>query len=112
MVFVKPVQRILDEEFAHVLSALAVEVHGGSPGSPMPRREVKRAEQRPVRAIGTKVVVDNVQQDREAKTMGRIDKPTEIIRGAICARGANRLTPSYPSSETRGNPRAASTPRR
>lgn len=95
VVLVKPMQRVLDEEFAHVLGALVVEVNGGSPRTAMLPREVQRAEKRPGGTIRTKVVIDDVQQDREVETMGRIHEPTEIGGPYVCE-GAKRLTPSYP----------------
>ena len=83
MILVDPVQGVLNEELAHLFGTFAIEVDGGSPWTVMPRREVKRAELRRVRAIGTEVIVDDVENHREAAPMRRIHKPAQIVRCAI-----------------------------
>ena len=86
VVLVHPVHRVLDDELAHRAGALAVQVDARSPRTLVPLREVVRAEDVEVRAVGTDVVVDHVQQDGQSDAVGRVDQAPQVVGRAVPAR--------------------------
>jgi hypothetical protein len=74
-----PVERVVDEEGAHVLRALAVEVDRRTPrGLVRGVEELGRIE-REVVALGPEVVVDHVEQHHQAALVRRHHEALEIV---------------------------------
>ncbi len=79
---VDPLQRVVDEEPAHVVAVRAVEVERRTPGRRVARGEV-RAVFAQVVSLGAEVVVDDVEKQGETALMTGIDKPLERARTAV-----------------------------
>ena len=72
--FLEPVQRVVDEEFAHRAARVAVEVDRRAPRRVvLGGEELRRVGVQPV-AVGTEVVVDDVEQHAEAARVRRVDE--------------------------------------
>ncbi len=76
-------QGILDKEIPHRLAMLAVQIQPGPPGGSMAFGKVIRAEGREIISIRTQVVVDDIEEDRQTGTMGRVHEPPKIIGPAV-----------------------------
>ena len=82
MVFLKPVQRVFEKVAPHLVAVGAIVVDRLSP-----RRAVTIGEIRTIGGqvipLGTEVVVDNIQRDRESARMNCIDQPLQASWSAI-----------------------------
>src|SRR5438874_2248957 len=98
-----PVKGVLDEEIAHRLAVRPIEVEGVSPGGAVLLRDVPGSVNAGVVAVGSKVVVDNVEKDREVQPMSGIDEAAQIVRRPVTAcRGEQTdavITPAALSGE-------------
>jgi len=78
--FVEPVERVLHEEIPHVARIIPVEVER-PPARARPRgSKVAFREQREDVARESEVIVDDVEHDRQAPAVRRIDERAQIIR--------------------------------
>ena len=82
----QPVERVVEDEATHQRGAGPVEVHGASPRVRVPVGQVVIAEVGDVRAFGAEVVVDRVENDRQAVAVCRIHERAEIVWSAVGAR--------------------------
>ena len=88
MEFLDPIFGVLDEEVAHRARIRAVEPDRVAPGGFMPAgEEIGRIERQKV-PLGTEVVVDDVEQDRDPLPVSRLDEGFEILRPAIACIGS------------------------
>ena len=83
VIFVDPVQGILDEELADQLALGTVEVDGGPPGSAMLSGKVIGTEEAEIAAIGSEMVVDDVEQHRHSQAVGDVDQGTQVVGAAV-----------------------------
>src|SRR5436190_16797203 len=79
---VDPLQRVVDEEPAHVVAARPVEIERESPRRFVAIGEV-RTELGEVVSFRTEVVVDHVEENRETALMTGIDESLERARTAV-----------------------------
>jgi hypothetical protein len=86
VVLVYPVQRILDEEGAHHVAVLAVEIDGGTPWGVVALGKIVGAERTQVGAVRSQMVVDNVEQHPQAEPVCAIDEPPQVVRPAVTPR--------------------------
>src|SRR6185312_4065154 len=66
MIFLQPVERVVDEKVAYRAAPRALEVHGRAPGSRVPSGEELRRVQMKEVALGPEVVVDHVEHHCDA----------------------------------------------
>jgi hypothetical protein len=85
VVLVQPVEGVLDEEVAYRGALVAVEVHRLAPGGAVPPRPVVRAEGAGVVAVGAEVVVDHVEQHRQAVAVGGVHQAAQVVGPAVAA---------------------------
>ena len=78
-----PVARVGDEELADVLGVRPVEVDRLAPLGLAAVREVVFGELAEVVAVRAEVVIDHVEDDGEADTVGLVDEAAQIIRLAV-----------------------------
>ena len=90
VVLVEPVQRVLDEERMDVFAPLAVQIDAAAPAI-IPVRQVLAAELERVVARRAEVVVDDIEQDREAEAVGLIDQSSQIVGPAVSPRGSKQV---------------------
>src|SRR5262245_58718744 len=83
VVLVHPVQCVLDEEPSHLAAPRSVEVDATAPRALVSIGEVVLAEQVRVSAVRPKMVVDDVEVDRDPVLMRRIHERAEIIGLAV-----------------------------
>src|SRR5437868_11953836 len=100
MIFIDPVAGIGGEELAHRAAVGAVEVQRLAPLGLVARREVRGRELLEVIAVGPEVVVDDVENDTEAKTMGAVDKTPEVVGASIQARRRKQVDAVIAPAET------------
>ena len=79
-------ERVVEKEAANGGRAVAIEVDGGSPGRAVRAGEEIAAERRQIGALGSEVVVDDIDEDAETGGVSVVDEGAEIIRPAIRAR--------------------------
>src|SRR5262249_14630017 len=70
VVFLQPVESIVDEEITHRPAVVAIEVDGCSPGGVMPLGKELGRIQTEIVSFRTEMVVDHVQYDGEPPLMG------------------------------------------
>ena len=90
VILVDPVEGVVDEEVAHLALAGAIEVQRRPPRRAVHRREDRRRERGEVRAIGAKVVVDDVEQHRQAEAVRGVDERAQVVGSSIAARGGEQ----------------------
>ena len=78
--FVDPVERVVDEEFAHRGDQ---RVDGLAPGRMVPVGEGLRRNDVDVGAFRAEVIIDDVEQHHDAGGVGRVDQRLEVVRAAI-----------------------------
>ncbi len=64
VIFLEPVERVVNEELPHDSAVGVVEVHGVAPRCLVARREELRCIVAEIIAVGPEVVVDDVEQHR------------------------------------------------
>ncbi|MCZ7578279.1 MAG: hypothetical protein M5U18_14950 [Dehalococcoidia bacterium] len=69
----------------------------------MPVRRVVAGVEARVVPVRAEVVVNHVQDDREAQPVGRVDEPAQAVRPPYTSAGAKSETPSYPQFHRPGN---------
>src|SRR5438046_2961779 len=82
MKFVDPLQRIVNEKPADIVTMRSVEVDRHTPWRLVAIGKVRR-EFREVISFRTKVVVDDVEEKREAALVTRVNEPLQSDRTAI-----------------------------
>src|SRR5258706_2479008 len=87
MVFGQPVERVLDEEVPHGTAFGPIKVDGTTPRSAVAVGKHLWRIRIKVISFRAKVVVDDIQQDHDAPTMGALNKLLEILGTAIVAIG-------------------------
>src|SRR2546430_9205371 len=90
VVFLEPVERVVDEELAHRRTVRSVKVDRGTPGGDVPLGEELRRVPVQVIALGAEVVVDHVEQHREAMPMRGRDQGLQLLRRTVRAEGPDR----------------------
>ncbi len=81
-----PLDRVVDEVPAHRVAARPVEVERRAPRSAVPVGEVRSVLRKDV-ALGTQVVVDDVEYDGEAARVGGVDQSPEPVGAAVARLG-------------------------
>ncbi len=108
VVFLRPVEGVVDEEAAHRLAAGAIEVEGCPPGGVMVFGEKLRGILVQEIALGTKMVVHHIQQDHQPLVVRRLDQVLQVLRPAIAAvRGEGEHSVVGPSCAYRESRRSA-----
>ncbi len=79
VIFVHPMQRVFDEELAHGFAVLAIEVHACAPRCVVALGREVRAVPVDAGAIGTEVVIDDVENDGEAMGVSGVDEPSQVV---------------------------------
>ena len=87
MELLDPVERVLDDELAHRLAVLAVVIDGVAPGRLVALGEEARGVGGEVVPVGTKVIIDHVEEDHQPALVGGLDQRLEILRAAIAGIG-------------------------
>ncbi len=88
VVLEQPVQRVVAEESSDVRAAWAIQVDAAAPGRLGPVGEDRRRHpRREVRAVGSEMVVDDVEKDGQAERMRPIDKGPQVVRVPVSVRG-------------------------
>src|SRR5919202_2256775 len=80
---VEPVLRVVEHEPANGCAVRAVVIDRLAPGRLIPIGEIVRAVCPQIVAVGTKVVVDDVEQHAQSKLMSGIDEAFEPVRATI-----------------------------
>src|SRR5262249_34971126 len=83
VVFLEPIERVVNEEVAHHGAARAIEVDGCAPRSLVARIEELRSVEVQVVTFGAKVVVDHIEYYSESLAMGGGYQRLELVRAAI-----------------------------
>ena len=85
VILADPVRGVVEDEPAHqrAPSRFTASPHGVR----CLLGEIRAAELRQVRAFGAEVVVDDVEDDREAELVRRVDQSAQIVGRAVGARG-------------------------
>jgi hypothetical protein len=81
--FVDPVGRVADEELAHRRGVGTVEVDRVAPFVVVAIGEVGRRERSQVIADRSEVVVDDVENHRDAAAVRGVDEAAEVVRAAV-----------------------------
>ena len=87
--FLKPIKRVMHDEIAHWTAARAIIVDRRAPWRVMPLGKEIRGHRGQVITLRAEVVVDHVEQDREAARMAGFDKGLQIVRPAVA--GSRRI---------------------
>ena len=82
----EPHPDVVQHVVAHRVAAVAVVVDRGAPRGLVPVVEVS-AELAQVVALGAEVVVDDVQEDRQALGVAGVDEPLQAVRAAVAVLG-------------------------
>ena len=90
VVLLDPIQRVVNEEGAYDLAARVVEVDRVTPRRVMPRGEELRRVKMQIVAVGTEVVVDDVEQHHELTLVRALNEAFEIIGRAVAVLGRKR----------------------
>jgi hypothetical protein len=108
MVFVDPVCRVGEKEFAHRAGLLAVEIDRVAPLVRVAVGEVVLGELFKIVAVGSEVVVDDIKDYAQAERVGSIDEAAEVVRLAVKSRGREEIDAVIaPTETTRENQRPA-----
>ena len=99
VVFLEPVQRVLDEEVAHDAAALlAVEVDAGAPGRLVTLGEERLGVGVEVVPGRAEVVVDHVEEHHQAERVRPVDEALQVVGPAVgrirARRAGRRRSPS------------------
>lgn len=81
--FFNPIKDVLDEEVPNVIRMLAVIVDGRAPWRLVRRIKELRAIAREIVAFRTEMIIDDVQQDHEARCMRGVNEMLEFRRRSI-----------------------------
>src|SRR5258706_11580138 len=87
MVFGQPVERVLDEEVPHGTAFGPIKVDGTTPRSAVAVGKKLWRIRIKVISFRAKVVVDDIEQDHDAPTMGALNKLLEVLGTAVGAIG-------------------------
>ena len=90
MKFLEPIERVVHQEIAH-RPAFAVEIDRGAPRGVMALGEEVGRDRRQVITLGSEMVVDDVEQDREAARVAGLDQRLQIVGPAIARGGREQL---------------------
>ena len=80
--FPHPVTRVVDDQITCTLAALAVEIESFAPLGSVPGAEIAIAEAAQIVAVGTEMVVDDIEDHREPERMCGVD---EALEGLVIA---------------------------
>jgi hypothetical protein len=90
VVLVDPVQRVLNQQPSHDIAAGVIQVHGAAPGGLVLRGEKARTQLGQIGALGSEMVVDDVDEHGEAGIVSRVDQRPQVIGAAVRARGSKQ----------------------
>ncbi len=82
VVFLQPVERVVNGEGAQERRVSAVVVEAGAPGGLVALGE-DRAEEREVIPLGTEVIVDDVEQHLDPVAVRRVHEQLQVLRPAV-----------------------------
>src|ERR1043166_500697 len=97
-----PIPDIGEHEFAHRPAVRAVEIDRLAPFVLITIGEIALRKAFQVIAVRTEVVVDNVENDREAERMRAVDKGAEIVGPAIKTRRREQIDAVISPTEASG----------
>lgn len=106
MKFAQPIQRIADDEVAGAVRVLVIEVERFAPVSLVTFAEVVRRKAFEIVAVGSEMVVDDIENDGEPVTVSCVDESLEPVVIAINMIGREQLhavVAPIPASGTLGN---------
>jgi hypothetical protein len=83
MKLIDPVAGVGDEELAHRPAVLAVEVERGPPVGRVALADVVRRELREIIPIGTEMVINDIEDDADAKLVRAVHESAEVVRSAV-----------------------------
>src|SRR5919202_3227955 len=86
VIFMRPIERVVNEEAAHRLTAGPIEIERIAPRGMVARGKVLGRKVPQVVARRTQVVVDDILDHRQALRMSRIDKALEPFSAAVSPR--------------------------
>src|SRR5437773_1196666 len=87
-IFVKPIERIVNEVVAHGPAAWSIEINRLAPGSVLVLGEKLRRIQMQIISFGAEVVVNHVEKNHHVFGMSGIYEPLELIGSAISSGGS------------------------
>src|SRR5688572_26869927 len=83
MEFLQPIQRIVEEEVAHITAAFSVHVDARSPWSRVALREEGLGIGMEIVSRRAEVIVDHVEEDHDAERVRTVDKALQVVGAAI-----------------------------
>src|SRR2546425_3450471 len=86
VIFMDPVQGILDKEIPYAGTVFSIEIDGRPPSRSMPAGKEGRVECAQIIAFRTQMVVDHVENDCQAETVSRIHEVGQLLGPAVTAR--------------------------
>src|ERR1035438_7379113 len=101
MIFVQPVECVVNEELPNCISFGAVEVNTLAPGSRMTIGKELRSITAEVISFRAKVVVDDIQQDHNSPAVGSLNQLFKILGPAITAVWSERVDTVINSNSVR-----------
>src|SRR5690606_23300858 len=83
VIFLEPIERVVNEEVAHQLAPLAIEIKRSAPGRVVPLIEEGWRVAAQEVTFRSKMVVDDIEQYHEAARVGGIDQTFERLRTTV-----------------------------
>ena len=94
MEFLEPIERVVHHEVAHRTARVAVEIDRRAPRRVMPLGEEVAGDDVQVITLRSEMVVDDVEQDREAARVAGLDQRLQVLGAAVGGGGRENCTPS------------------
>ncbi len=101
MELANPITYVFQDKSPHGVRAATVKVHCTSPGRAMPVGEVG-SEFGEVIAFRSQVVVNDIEDDGQARPMARLDQPLQSPRAAVTVLNGERVNPLIPPTACSG----------
>src|SRR5208282_4399973 len=83
MILVDPIARIGHEEFAHRARTETVKIDRLTPVVVVAISEISRGEQFEIVSVRAEMIVDDVENDGDPKSVGAVDEAAKIHRSAV-----------------------------
>ena len=102
MMLFDPVSGVGDKEFAHRRAIRSVEIDRLAPFIGMAVGEISRREGRQIIPVRPEMVVDDVDNDREADRMSAVDKAAQVVGPAVEPRRREQIDAVVAPAEAAG----------
>src|SRR4026209_1609630 len=102
MVLVDPVCRVGQKEFPHRTRVLAIEIDRLAPLVRVAVGEVLLGKLLEVVAIGSEMVVDDVEDHAQTEPVGAVDEAAKVVRLAVEPRGREQVYAIVAPAEAAG----------